>query len=328
MPFKFKPAFFEDRVTMDPLTGLELGDVTGRNSKIEALLTGSGGTSGIKDVAVGNRLIDYGNGTYEIREYRTPYTKRINTRESLLSDPPASAFGDDCTMDVGTIDSSDSLADSDNGTVARRKDDSTPYEELAAEEKAFLNEQRSIQRAKAKIKDYVMTNDFTQFWTLTFSPKKVNDRYDDADLIKKFRRWMNKIRERKCKFDYIAIPERHKDGAIHFHVLVADHTLNIIDSGKKDTAGRLIYNLTDWTYGFSTAVKTDNQRARIANYVTKYVTKHFDSAKAVEPRYICSRGLKTPTVEYNVDISQYPVEEAYVKYNKEGDPVYKIWKEK
>lgn len=48
----------------------------------------------------------------------------------------------------------------------------------------------------------------------------------------------------------------------------------MVDSGKKDKAGRPIYNIQTYHYGFTTAVPLDAGTSEIVcKYITKYITK-------------------------------------------------------
>lgn len=246
------------------------------------------------DLLVHNIKKVYPNGFYEIREF----PKGLTIRKSGWELGGSSNIPD---MD----DSGELIIDLD---------------------KQRLNKIRSIKRTKTVIKDYILSNDFKEFWTLTISPDKVQSRFDDDTIIKLFRKWINNIRSRKCKFHYICIPERHKNGALHFHLLVESHTLNLIDSGKKDKNGSIISNIKDWSYGYSTSIPLDANNERVANYVTKYISKHMDDEKAVKPRYIASRGLLKPEVVYNVDIDFNLVSPVFHSVNDDGEIKLSIYK--
>lgn len=86
---------------------------------------------------------------------------------------------------------------------------------------------------------------------------------------------------------------------VHCHALINDCDFKFVDSGtrlvrghdkplKIDTIKRLhicdklgcdisdlpvVYNVSDWKYGFSTAIQTYGQMSNLAFYVTKYITK-------------------------------------------------------
>ena len=68
------------------------------------------------------------------------------------------------------------------------------------------------------------------FWTLTFDNNKVANvddyRFDEMN------KWLRKMRDTYGKFRYIAIPERHKSGAIHWHMVTGDFRPVLINSGK------------------------------------------------------------------------------------------------
>src|SRR5690606_10827465 len=81
---------------------------------------------------------------------------------------------------------------------------------------------KSLARSRRTIFDYALCNDFDLFVTFTFDPRKVN-RYDMAATYVKMQSWLarhqRKQLEKQDTFRYIIVPEKHKDGAIHFHAL-------------------------------------------------------------------------------------------------------------
>lgn len=155
----------------------------------------------------------------------------------------------------------------------------------------------SVQRAKQSIFDIVYQNDWKYFLTITFSGKDF-DRSDPREVFKPLKRWFDNAVQRKglC---YVLVPEYHKKGGIHCHALINDCDFKFVDSGtrlvkghdkplKIDTIKRLhicdklgcdisdlpvVYNVSDWKYGFSTAIQTYGQMSNLAFYVTKYITK-------------------------------------------------------
>ena len=104
-------------------------------------------------------------------------------------------------------------------------------------------------------------------------------------------------------FSYVCVPELHKDGAIHFHGLCNLGTVKIqrgVDARTGmpavDKQGRPVYNMTDWTLGFSTCVPIDENYERTCNYLTKYLGK--GTEKIFGKWYLSSRTLiKRPEVE-------------------------------
>ena len=73
------------------------------------------------------------------------------------------------------------------------------------------------------------------FVTFTFNSDKV-DRYNFSEVSKKLSKWIDNIKQKYgCKdMGYIIVPEKHKDGAWHFHGLFKNcDNLNFIDSVLK-----------------------------------------------------------------------------------------------
>jgi hypothetical protein len=128
----------------------------------------------------------------------------------------------------------------------------------------------SLRRAKKRIFGYAMLNKFDYFVTWTLDAKLI-DRYDRKEVAKKMQKFLNNAVQRK-DLRYIIVPEFHKDGAIHAHGF-ASGNLNMVNSGKLDRAGRTIYNVRDWKWGFTTAVRISGDYQKASYYITKYVNK-------------------------------------------------------
>lgn len=166
------------------------------------------------------------------------------------------------------------------------------------------NLKRAKRRARTAVFDYAMSNpDLNLFVTLTLNGEFI-DRYDYSAVVKKLNIWLdNRVRRRGLK--YIMVAERHKDGAIHFHGLFNSDVCKLVDSGKKDKRGHEVYNLEDWTLGFTTAVKCYGDRANVCKYIVKYITK---GEQKVGGRWYYSGGnLCKPTYTYTnqTDVEKY-----------------------
>ncbi|MCC8182861.1 MAG: hypothetical protein LIO45_07840, partial [Clostridiales bacterium] len=141
------------------------------------------------------------------------------------------------------------------------------------------------------VREYALCNPLPLFVTLTLDGSKI-DRYDAGAITKKLNIWLDN-RVRRNGLQYIVVAEWHKDGAIHFHGLM-NEALPMVDSGtvippeggkprrprsRKEAerwiagGGQTVYNLPDWSLGFSTAVKIKGDYNRTVNYVAKYITK-------------------------------------------------------
>ncbi|WP_298629113.1 hypothetical protein, partial [uncultured Senegalimassilia sp.] len=134
---------------------------------------------------------------------------------------------------------------------------------------ADVDVDRSLRRAAAKLRDLALSNRFSYFVTLTLDQSKI-DRYDMGQITKALNGWLDN-HVRRDGLAYILVPERHKDGAVHFHGFFND-ALSVVDSGTLDVPGckkprkprsakqraewlaagaHVVYNLEAWPYGFS-----------------------------------------------------------------------------
>lgn len=130
---------------------------------------------------------------------------------------------------------------------------------------------RSARRAAAKLRRLALANDFTYFVTLTFDPEKV-DSLDPAAVAKVLSRWTDNM-VRRHGLRYLLVPELHKSGRIHLHGFFAGAGLEVVDSGHVDACGHPVYNLPQWGYGFSTAIRLYGDYHAAVGYCSKYITK-------------------------------------------------------
>lgn len=177
---------------------------------------------------------------------------------------------------------------------------------------------RAQRRARTEVRDLALCNPFTHFVTLTLDAAKV-DRYDMSAITRKLNAWLsNQVQRRGLK--YIIVPERHKDGAVHFHGFFND-VLERIDSGtmvppgggkprkprsKAQRAewlaqgGRVVWNLPGWSLGFTTALELVGEYPRAVSYICKYIGKQQggEPGEKVGGRWYYSGGdLARPDVE-------------------------------
>lgn len=179
----------------------------------------------------------------------------------------------------------------------------------------------SFKRAKDKIYDYILCNEWTYFFTGTINPKKM-DSSKPKECLRPLKKWLENMVAR-YGIAYICIFEYHKKGNIHMHGLILENPkkpLKVVDSGTKiyfgfkkpmknrtarryglnPDCGKTVYNLTTWRFGWSTAIRVYGEPQQLAHYVTKYITK--DNKKIFGKYYWHSRNLDKPKIVYsNVD---------------------------
>jgi len=172
---------------------------------------------------------------------------------------------------------------------------------------------RARRRARASVEDIARSNDFKYFVTLTLDAERIS-RYDEKEVICRVGDWL-KNRVKRNGLAYVLVPERHKDGAIHFHGLFND--VPVVDSGTVDINGRprrprskaqraewlaagghVVYNIPWWRWGFSTALELYGERRAAIGYVCKYIGKDGDK---IGGRWYYSGGALMRPAVYTVD---------------------------
>ncbi len=166
----------------------------------------------------------------------------------------------------------------------------------------------NMKRAVDKVYDLAFQNEWSYFMTITIDPEQF-DRQDVKEVYKKLSAWLrNQVSRKGLK--YLLIPEQHKNGGIHAHALINDcfkleHSGRYLYSGKAYKSETLqkkgidinllkpVYNVPEWKYGFSAAIPVDGNPARLACYITKYITK--DCKKIFGKYYLSSRNLNRDT---------------------------------
>lgn len=181
-----------------------------------------------------------------------------------------------------------------HGTAVRLATPTTQAESL----------KRSRRRAIEAVYEYIRNNtDLDCFVTLTLAQER-----DNADkLAARLKEYLGKQVQRSG-LKYIAVYEYHHDGAaLHVHMLCNRAALHLVRATSAKTGRPLshkdkhghwhaIYNVDNWRYGYSTAIKVYGNRVAIAKYVTKYVTK---SERKVRGRwYMHSHNIQRPEHRY------------------------------
>lgn len=164
--------------------------------------------------------------------------------------------------------------------------------------------ERSMRRARAKLRRLALANHFEYFVTLTLDGAMV-DRYDGAAVVKKLNQWCDNM-VRRHGLRYILVPERHKDGAFHFHGFMAGPGLKAVDSGH-EIGGRKAYNLPQWRLGFTTAQPLYGEYAAAVAYCCKYIGKQ-EGQRPLGRWYYSGGDLREPEKLYT-DLDFYEVGE-------------------
>ena len=188
-------------------------------------------------------------------------------------------------------------------TFGKEEDFEEPFS--CFDEQTEEQKKRSIASSKSRtvnqIYEIARANTWDYFLTLTFDRKKI-DSSDYELLCNKVSIWLNNIKKRYAPdLKYIIVPELHSDGIhYHFHGLLANiGDMKFSDSGIIKN-GKVIYNLDNWKYGFSTVSKVVDT-GKASSYITKYITKELCVVGKNKKRYWCSQNCDRAKVKvYNL----------------------------
>ena len=215
------------------------------------------------------------------------------------------------------------------------------------EEKDYL--EKSINRTKTKISDYILCNNFTHFVTFTFDPSnsKVKNEENRKDLLKMSKlliTWVNSeqinhFRRHGHRFGYLIVPERHKNNAWHFHAVFQGYkneiedfyssknkylTVDEIRSKNKKPKNQRGF-LPRYKLGRS-EIAPIKDKTKMSNYIKKYITKDLINEK-YKKRYWCSKNLKTPEIIENIVESSTTISKEYLLKEYDYHKIYIIPKD-
>lgn len=170
----------------------------------------------------------------------------------------------------------------------------------------------NICRARNKILEYVLCNDFVFFVTLTLDPVKY-DRNNLKLFIKHLGYFIQDYNRRKnAEIKYLFIPEQHEDGCWHMHGFIMGLSydrLELFDLHgdkplppyivKKLKSNELLYNFPDYEkrFGYNVFEPIRSKKASVL-YMCKYLTKDLSRnvTELGNHLYYCSKGLKKAEV--------------------------------
>lgn len=185
--------------------------------------------------------------------------------------------------------------------------------ELFDEEKKKRNRERARRRTIQRVYDLSLSFSPSWFGTFTVSPSVVEDRFSYDQCSSQLIKLLNSLRHKANCVQYLVVPEKHKSGAWHFHIVLGECALLPVEgegqlermferaispSGRKlcDRKGRKLYNLKDCKLGFTSFSKVDNPQHASA-YIVKYLTKQ-DVIPEGKKAYWATRNIKAPEKQY------------------------------
>ena len=161
----------------------------------------------------------------------------------------------------------------------------------------------NIARARAALLELALCNRWDYFVTLTFDRAKI-DRYSLSACYAALQQLVRSLRKQGQQIAYLFVPEKHKDGAWHFHGFLTGATdMRLFQPTERLPkyirsqleAGNRVFDWAPYSasLGWTVCEPVRNQEAA-ARYVTKYIVK--DLARSVDELgahlYYCSHGLQ------------------------------------
>ncbi len=137
----------------------------------------------------------------------------------------------------------------------------------------------SIRRTKTQIKRTINSNpELNKFMTLTF----IDNMTDLKQANYLFNQFIKRIVYRFPKFEYLAVPEFQKRGAIHYHLVC---NLPYIEIGGLEYI---------WSHGHVN-IRQIGKVNNLGSYMSKYLGKDlFDQVMFNKKKFFCSQSLKRP----------------------------------
>lgn len=184
------------------------------------------------------------------------------------------------------------------------------------------NIHRSLRRSKTTIQDIMLCNRFDLWCTFTYNCRNCLPKCDNNPCIclpstcKRFdlnytrrvlQNWFRNQRKHSPDLKYLAVPEYHKNGAVHFHCMISGFNGRLKDSGKRTKYDQTIYNAPGYYSGWTEFVRIgerfdsrsyDDDYNRVISYITKYITKDMPLVYG-KRRFLVSEDLRRPTTTVN-----------------------------
>lgn len=140
---------------------------------------------------------------------------------------------------------------------------------MSAEDRVAQNRARAARRARRAVEDYVVVNECTKMWTLTYAVKC----WDRSECVEDVHDFVRRWREFEGRpFPYVYVIEEHQDGSFHVHFAVRhDHFTDFFVLRRLWGHGRVRFDKQR-----KGRDKSRRSKVRLASYMTKYLTKAFD----------------------------------------------------
>lgn len=172
------------------------------------------------------------------------------------------------------------------------------------DESAEWKSDNNICRARSRVKELALCNDWEWFVTLTLDKDK-QDRYDIDGYIRDLGVWIGNYNKKyHCKLRYLLIPEQHKDGAWHMHGLFHDVAVNSL---QRNSYGYWDIPYYAARFGYI-SLSPIRDKEKTSSYIIKYVSKSMNRTDIKKHKHLfyASRGLEGAEVIHQDFCSALP----------------------
>lgn len=195
-------------------------------------------------------------------------------------------------------------------------------------EKREENIIRSVRRSKSTLRKKIMTAGFTHMLTLDFQ-----DDVEDLELAKDcFTRFIRLVKKYKKNYDYASVweiqPKRYErtgKAVWHFHLAVKGfQEVNLLRHlWKTALKERGLNGNIDVKY-FKKGGKW--KRAKISNYISKYVGKDIQESDLNKKRYFISKGIEIPEENIIIPFQKNVFDSVFKIFSKRvGQPIRHVF---
>lgn len=184
--------------------------------------------------------------------------------------------------------------------------------------KSYLKQQKgtgeiradSLNRSFSRLMDLAITNhkEFKTFITLTFA-----ENVTDLDFANKcFNIWTSKVRRVYSDFKYLGVPEFHKSGRVHYHLMTNLEVNSDLIPLQENCVN--MYDAKYWSHGFTAVFNLNltDDNFSVALYLAKYFYKDIDKRLFGRRKILASRNLKNPDI-VKVDSKEIEKIDKYIK---------------
>ena len=153
-------------------------------------------------------------------------------------------------------------------------------------ENADENEKRAIRRARTRVRQLVLSGGLDHLLTLTYRANVVDYAQASGDLAK----FERKVRTKYHAFRFVAVPERQKRGAWHWHLAVPGwQDVAFLRQTWRSIVGDGNIDVEPPRHGLK------DQRLGLVRYLAKYLAKGFGEGRTLNRhRFRASRGIDIP----------------------------------